>query len=160
MATHVSHVPHVPRADGSRVFDLQITQGNSSGYLLGIAESEQEGITDVFLQTGYAVFDHIGQTLGDVDPVTSDRWAQWLIREEGKPASEREPLEVLIAWRKVYYYSDTEAETVEGAVANAKEAMMNEGVLTSDDIRFLESLRGDGYWEVTVNGEVVEESKE
>lgn len=71
-----------------------------------------------------------------------------------------EPYEVLIAWRKVYYYSDTEAETVEDAVANAKEAMMNEGVLTSDDIRFLESLRGDGYWEVTVNGEVVEESKE
>ena len=87
MSTYLSHVPHVPRADDQRVFDLRITQGDSVGYILGIAEAEQDGITDAFLSTGYAVFDHIGQTLGDVDPVTADRFAQWLIREEEKVAA-------------------------------------------------------------------------
>ncbi len=87
MSTYISHVPHVPRADGQRVFDLQLTQGDSVGYLLGIAEAEQNDFTDAFLDTGYAVFDHIGQLLGDVDPVTTDRSAQWLIREEERVAA-------------------------------------------------------------------------
>lgn len=160
MATSISHVPHVPREDDQRVFDLRISQGNSTGYLLGIVEAEQEGITEVFLQTGYAVFDHIGQSLGEVDPVTADRSAQWLIREDKKPAEQREPFEVLIAWRRVYYYSDNSSFTVEDAVAKAKEAMIDDAVMKQDDMDFLQSLRGDGYWEVTVNGEVVEESKE
>ena len=159
MATSISHVQHVPRDDGQRVFDLRITQGASTGYLLGVAEAEQEGITDAFLSTGYAVLDHIGQVLGDTDPATVDRWAEWLIREE-KEQTPKQTREVVIAWRKVYMFTDETAETDEEAVENAKRAMIADGVMTEDDMEYLRSLRGDdGYWEVTVGDRVVEGSK-